>query len=208
MSYPLWQEISFYLSEIDREKALFEKQGFNPDALEGMRKKVSDFFDELKGGLEQKLEKNHASLILFALVAAIDEEMQRFDYNHPKIRWSPLQKDFQGSYTGGEVFFTTIDHILDNSKVPSIVYEVFYFMLKRGFQGKYRESKTQLLKYADLLKQKIPVPASPSKTITPEPLNINPRKGKMTKGNCYTLALVLFILTTAGLYFFSNWKSM
>ncbi len=206
MSYPLWQEISFYLNEIDQEKATFEKQGFNPDALEKMRKKISDFFDELKGSLEQKLDHNHASLILFALVAAIDEEMQRFDYNHPKVKWSPLQKDFQGSYTGGEVFFTTIDHILDNPKIPSIVCEVFYFMLKRGFQGKYRESKTQLMKYADLLKQKIPVNTPSAKAVPSEASPLRAKQTKITKGNYYTLAFVLFLVTTAGLYFLSNWE--
>jgi type IV/VI secretion system ImpK/VasF family protein len=206
MSYPLWQEISFYLSEIDKEKSLFEKQGFNPEAVEGMRKKISDFFDELKGSLEQKLDKNHASLILFALVASIDEDMQRVDYSHPKVRWNPLQKDFQGSYTGGEVFFNTIDHILDNPKVPSIVYEVFYFMLKRGFQGKYRESKTQLLKYIDLLKQKIPVNTPVDRDVHAGPARVQSTRGKTTKGRYYTAAAILFFLTGILLYVFSNWE--
>ncbi len=206
MSYPLWQDISFYLNEIDGEKAKFEKEGFNPEALDHTRKKIADFFDELKAHLEQKLDKNEASLILFAMVAAIDEEMQRVDYNRPKIRWNPLQKDFQGSYTGGEVFFTTIDHILDNPKISSIVYEVFYFMLKRGFQGKYRESKTQLLKYADLLKQKIPVHTPSPKVSYLEQTQSSVKKGPLTKGHYYLFAFILFLLTTTGLYFLSNWE--
>lgn len=48
MSYPLWQEISFYLSEVDKEKHLLEKQEFNPDAVERMRKKRLIFLMNLK----------------------------------------------------------------------------------------------------------------------------------------------------------------
>lgn len=132
--------------------------------------------------------------------------MQRVDYTHPKVRWNPLQKDFQGSYTGGEVFFNTIDHILDNPKVPPIVFEVFYFMLKRGFQGKYRESKTQLLKYSDLLKEKIPVMAHGDKNS--EPMRIQGAQEKVTKGRYYAVAALLFVLTGIVLYLFSSWEGI
>ena len=203
MSYQLWQDISFYLNEIHQEKVAFGKGLITPELIETAKNKISAFLDQLKTSLELKLGKEHSSLILFAIVAAVDEEMQGFNYNHLKVRWTPLQKDFYSAYTAGEVFFKTIDEILDNPTMPSLVYEAFYFMLKSGFKGKYRDSKTQLAKYADLLREKIHIVQHNPKQTPPEVLNPY-RKSKMGKWQYYGLALSVLTVTYLGLYVFSN----
>ncbi len=203
MNFRYWQDISFYLSEIDEEKNVFWKSQISPESLDATRKKISHILEQLKGDLDQKINKEYVSLILFAIVAGVDEQMQSFDYNHLKIRWVPLQKDFYSAYTAGEVFFKTIDDILDNPSIPILVHEVFYYILKRGFQGKYRDSKTQLQKYLDLLKQKIPNPVSSAKPVLAE--EIAPPKQKFKPWHYYGLAFSLSVTLYFALYFFSNW---
>lgn len=196
MSYLLWQDISFYLSEIDQHKT--------PHDADNARKDIFRLFEQLKGILEQKLGQDHASSILFALVASIDEEMQKMlSSHHIKTAWNPLAKDFAFGDTAGEVFFKKIDNMLDNTSIPTIVFEVFYFMLRRGFQGNYRESKTQLLKYADLLRQKIPVRPHDVKN-APAEAPFSPSKGKLSKGYYYFFAALLCIAVYLSLAIFAN----
>jgi type IV/VI secretion system ImpK/VasF family protein len=204
MSFQHWQEISSYLHEIEQEKNILEKNTMTSEGIDNTRKRVSFFLEQLKTSLEQKLDKNHAALILFAIVATVDEEMQGLDYLHLKVRWNPLQKDFFAAYTAGEVFFKTIDEILDDPTIPSMVYEVFYYMLKRGFQGKYRDSKTQLVKYLDLLAHKISVTQSHLKSQIKELVTPYLKKEKKAKWQYYGSAVVLFILVYFAIYTYSN----
>ena len=204
MSYQLWQDISFYLNEINREKAPFTKGLITPELIESSKSKISLLLDQLKTSLELKLTKEHSSLILFAIVAAVDEEMQGFNYNHLKVRWTPLQKDFYSAYTAGEVFFKTIDEILDNPSIPSMVYEAFYFILKSGFKGKYRDSKTQLTKYSDLLREKIQVISPTLKPAVDEETRPNLQSKKLGKWHYYGLAVSALVVAYLGLFLFSN----
>lgn len=203
MNYQHWQDISFYLNEIDQERENFGKTAITADLMETTRQKISYFIDQLKTILEQKFNKDHASLMLFAIVAGVDEQMQSYDYNQVKQRWVPLQKDFYSAYTAGEVFFKTIDDILDNLTIPALVYEVFYFILKRGFQGKYRDSKTQLRKYLELLKQKIPTSNPEAKTIVYK--EEAPSKPLLRPWHYYALATFLLGVSYGALFLFSNW---
>ncbi|MCE5319466.1 MAG: DotU family type IV/VI secretion system protein, partial [Parachlamydia sp.] len=157
MNYQYWQEISFYLDELDKERANFEQNPDSPEVIDATRKTMVGLLENMRAGLEKQLDKHHTSLIMFAIVAAVDEKMQSYHYNASKVRWVPLQKDFYAAYTAGEVFFKSIDEILDDPNTPNIVYQVYYAMLKRGFQGKYVDSKTQINKYLEMLKDKIPV---------------------------------------------------
>lgn len=203
MNYQYWQEISFYLDELDKEKASFER---NPDTLESMevtRKAMGHLLENLRTSLEKQLDKHHTSLILFAIVAAIDEKMQSYDYNAFKVRWTPLQKDFYSAYTAGEVFYKSIDEILDDPNTPNIVYQVYYAMLKRGFKGKYQDSKTQISKYMDMLKDKIPVPALPPKAEAQNPAFLQ-KKRRLKKWHYYALSTSLFLLIFAALFVGSN----
>lgn len=203
MSYQLWQDISFYLNEIDQEKLSFGKNMITPESLDATRSKISMSLDQLKNIAELKLGREHSFLVMFALIAVIDEEMQNFNYNHLKVRWAPLQKDFYAAYTSGEVFFKTIDETLDDPTIPSMVYEVFYFVLKRGFKGKYRESKTQLSKYLDLLRQKIQVATQSQKNEAGETVPyVSPKR--IGKWQYYGLAACVVAITYLGLFMFSN----
>jgi type IV/VI secretion system ImpK/VasF family protein len=202
MNFQYWQDISFYLNEIDKEKNAFSKAHITPDSLVARRKNIGHLVEQLKSDLEQKISKDHVSLILFAIVAGVDEQMQSFDYNHLKVRWVPLQKDFYSAYTAGEVFFRTIDEILENPTIPPLVHEVFYYILKRGFQGKYRDSKTQLQKYMDLLKDKIPAKVLSQKTPLQE--EVAPAKSNFKPWHYYALGALCCGVLYFALYALSN----
>jgi type IV/VI secretion system ImpK/VasF family protein len=178
MNYLYWQEISFFLNDLDKERILFEKNTITPESMENTRKKMTTLVENVKSSLEQRLDKHHASLIIFAIVAAVDEKMHGYDYNTSKVRWAPLQKDFYAAYTAGEIFYKSLDEILDSPNIPNIVYQVYYAMLKRGFQGKYKDAKTQIAKYLDMLKDKIPVPNVVAKK---EPTKLNVVKAQRSK---------------------------
>lgn len=205
MNYLYWQEISFFLNELDKEKVAFEKGSMNPEEMENSRTKMMNTLENLKYGLEQRMDKYQASLILFPIVAATDEKMRVFDYNTSnKVIWSPLQKDFFSSYNAGEIFFKSLDDILDDPNVPNIVFQVYFAMLKRGFQGKYKDSKTQIAKYLDMLKDKIPVFAQSKKKITAPLPKETQKKTWIKKWHCYGLSFVLFFLTFGFLKFFAK----
>lgn len=203
MSYQYWQEISFYLDELDKERANFEKNSDSPEAMDSTRKAMAALLENMRAGLEKQLDKHHTSLIMFAIVASVDEKMQSYHYNASKVRWVPLQKDFYSAYTAGEVFFKSIDEILDDPNTPNIVYQVYYAMLKRGFQGKYADSKTQINKYLDMLKDKIPVSSSSMKSDAPSTA-FQQKKRRLKKWHCYGLSACLFLLIFGVLFVTSN----
>ena len=202
MHYQHWQEISFYLNEIHKEKLFFVSKPLTIESMEASRNNIASLLGRLKSYLEQRLDKHYASLAIFSIVAWVDEEMQSIDYNQLKARWNPLQKDFYSAYTAGEVFFETIDKILDDPTVPQIVYEVFYFILKKGFKGKYRDSKTQLSNYLELLKRKISV--THPKNQQSEPASTFLKQEKRKKWHYYASAFGLSIITYLALYVYSN----
>lgn len=206
MNYLYWQEISFFLNDLDKERMTFEKNTITPESMENTRKKMTALVENLKSSLEQRLDKHHSSLIIFAIVAALDEKMQGYDYNTSKVRWAPLQKDFYAAYTAGEIFYKSLDEILDDHNIPNIVYQVYYAMLKRGFQGKYKDSKTQITKYLDMLKDKIPVANVVAKK---DVTNISSTKAKpatLKKWHYYGLSFSFVLITFVMLMFVAHFQ--
>jgi type VI protein secretion system component VasF len=191
MNYQYWQEISSSLSDLEKERAVFEKSDMNAETLENARSKMAHIIEGLKSSFEQRMEKYHASLIIFPIIATIDEKMHGYDLHNVKIKWTPLQKDFYASYNAGEIFFKNLDEILDSTTIPNIIYQVNYTMLKMGFQGKYRESKIQINKYLEMLKDKIPTPHNVEKKTSSPPLRPLDKRSWLKKWHCYGISMAL-----------------
>jgi type VI protein secretion system component VasF len=121
--------------------------------------------------------------------------MQGYDFNTSKVKWAPLQKDFYAAYNAGEIFFKSLDEILDEPNIPNIVYQVYYTMLKRGFQGKYKDSKTQISKYLEMLKDKIPIPNTVEKKVVTNIHVAKTKKTTLTKWRWYGLSVSLAVVT-------------
>ncbi|MCE2983460.1 MAG: DotU family type IV/VI secretion system protein [Parachlamydia sp.] len=206
MNYLYWQEISFFLNELDKERGVFEKSPMHTEDMDRSRDKMTNTLETLRSGLEQRMDKYQASLVLFPIVAALDEKMQAYDYNSNKIKWAPLQKDFFSSYNAGEIFFKSLDDILDDPNIPNIVFQVYYAMLKRGFQGKYKDSKTQIAKYLDMLKDKVPVFIPPKKKAAAQHTLETQKKSWIKKWHCYSLSFALFAVTFGCLKLFAKFQ--
>lgn len=203
MNCQYWPEISFCLNEIEDEKFLLSKSIVNLDTMTNARENINRQLEQLKVSLEQSLDKNFASLALFAIVAYVDEEMHQEILNTKQANWNPLQKDFYGSYNAGELFYETIDKIIDDPQVPAIVLMVFYFILKKGFQGKYRDSKAHINKYIEILKDKIPVALPEQSEKTNPYANLNKNK-KIKWWHYYVGALGFSTVLLAILYISSS----
>lgn len=205
MSSTYWPEISFCIREIDRAVEQFPQKNISPALVEALRKGVSQHINQLKYSLLGTLESQYVTEMLFAFSALFDEEIQKKISESEPVFWPPLSKDFYGDYKAGEELYRCFDASLENAKTPPIVFEVFYFVLKRGFKGKYTESKLQISKYLDLLQSKVKISDAIEfravETIR-EPLN---RKGRTRMKQYYYIAASLIFTTYIGLYFASNW---
>lgn len=203
MNCQYWPEISFYLIEVEKEKQDLLKKAISLDVITSARENINQHIEQLRLSLEQSLDTNFVSLILFATVAYIDEEIQRCLLEKGQANWVPLQKDFYGAYNAGNLYFETIDKIIEDPQTPVIVFKVFYFFLKKGFLGKYRDSKTHIAKYLDILKEKIPIetPLQAQDSPIPQPISI---KKKIKSWNYYSGAAFVSLVFFLTLYFTSN----
>ncbi len=203
MSCQYWPEISNCLSEVEKEKLSLTKKALNLDTITATRETINRHIDQLRLSLEQSLEKQYASQILFAVVAYFDEEIQRHLVEKGLGNWIPLQKDLYGAYNAGNLYYETIDKIIEDPSVPEIVYKVFYFILKKGFLGKYRDSKTHHNKYIEILKGKIGIapPTHLQKELQPNTLlfrqKIKPRHYYAVGGVGAALLLTILYFTSS-----------
>ncbi|GAB5411021.1 MAG: hypothetical protein ChlgKO_01350 [Chlamydiales bacterium] len=196
MSSQYWPEISSCLEEVEKEKQLIDHKRVEQNQIDMLKTKTSKILEELKVTLDKSLELSHSSLIQFALISYIDEQMQNFAHKQIKIHWAPLQQDLFGAHNAGEIFFKSCDDILEDRQTPSIVYEVYYFILKRGFKGRHKETKTQIAKYLELLQDRIAT-AKITRNDPPE-ITTQKKEHRLKPKHYYTIAAaasLLFILT-------------
>ncbi len=156
MRYQHWLELFSSLNEIDQATESLIQRRVNQEGVTLFRQTLIQQLEQLKEGLAQSLDDLSVHHILFALIAMLDEEIQLELTKHGQPNWLPIQQNFFETSIAGDVFFKTLDDLLDDQKTPSIVYEVIYFVLKRGFRGRYLKSPSKILNYMNLLADKIP----------------------------------------------------
>ncbi|MDX8431349.1 MAG: DotU family type IV/VI secretion system protein [Candidatus Algichlamydia australiensis] len=156
MSSQYWPKISSCLEEIETERELIDHQEVQQEQVEMLKTKATKILESLKNFLHKNLNPSQSLLIEFALTSYINEQMQSFAHRQIKnnISWPPLQHTL-GTHKAGEVFFKKCDSILEDRQTPLIVYEVYYFIIKRGFKGQYKDTQLQIDKYLDLLQERI-----------------------------------------------------
>ncbi|HEY5259014.1 MAG TPA: DotU family type IV/VI secretion system protein [Rhabdochlamydiaceae bacterium] len=203
MSSQFWPEISICLSEVEKEKYALTKKAINLDAISAVRDNINRIIDQMRVSFEQVIDKQYASQVLFAVVAYFDEQIQSHLLEKGQANWVPLQKDFYGAYNAGVLFYDTIDKLVEDKQVPEIVYEVFYFILKKGFLGKYRDSKTHINKYMEILKEKISVEV-PQQMVKDTSMAMYQNKLKIKPRHYYTAAGAVSVLILGILYVTSS----
>lgn len=112
------------------------------DLVEDSAKPVATVSDELKV-LFSKMDalphaKDKVELAFFAICAFIDEKLLESDWSE-KEDWSKktLQQSHFDTNIAGELFFSKLDALNENSDVEQQVREVYLYCLAQGFSGCY-----------------------------------------------------------------------
>jgi len=123
----------------------------------GARSEIRTQLDFLRAKLAETLAERDCYLVLFPIVAYFDEHVQTRYLDDNQLSWPPLQKELFQIDDAGELFYETVDDLLRKPQTIPFIYEVYYFCLNQGFQGKYVDNPVKISEYMKKLRGKIPV---------------------------------------------------
>lgn len=139
-----------------------------------------------------------------ALVIYFDERVMGSLPEYLRLSWPLLQTDLTGSKTGGADFFRFIDRAIDDPKTPPLVFEVYYFCLGHGFQGRYSNEIGRLDEYRRKLVAHVEVVEPVAALVT------NPDEGVLGKPwpvwAYYVCAVVVVVALSVLLTVSSNYQ--
>jgi type IV/VI secretion system ImpK/VasF family protein len=121
------------------------------------RAEIRTQLDFLRVKLAETLAERDCYLVLFPIVAYFDEYVQTRYLDENQLSWPPLQKELFQIDDAGELFYETVDDLLRKPQTIPFIYEVYYFFLNQGFQGKYVDNPVKISEYMKKLRGKIPV---------------------------------------------------
>jgi type IV/VI secretion system ImpK/VasF family protein len=134
------------------------KKGIQNEEIVPLRAEIRNKLNFLKARLSEHLTEREVYLVLFPVVVYFDEIVQSKIFHGQHTAWPPLQKELYQIDNGGDIFYDLLDDILRKPETIPFVYEIFYFCLSDGFQGKYTENPVKIKEYQDKLQAKIPLP--------------------------------------------------
>ena len=123
----------------------------------GVRSEIRTRLDFLRVKLAETLTERDCYLVLFPIVAYFDEHVKTHYLDENQLSWPPLQKELFQIDDAGELFYETVDDLLRKPQTIPFIYEVYYFCLNQGFQGKYVDNPVKISEYMKKLREKIPV---------------------------------------------------
>jgi len=123
----------------------------------GVRAEIRKQLDILRVKLAEQLTERDCYLVVFPIVAYFDEHIKTCYLAEKQLSWPPLQKELFQIDEAGELFYETVDDILRKPQTIPFIYEVYYFCLNKGFQGKYVDNPVKISEYMKKLREKIPV---------------------------------------------------
>jgi type VI secretion system protein ImpK len=75
--------------------------------------------------------------------------------------WPLLQQRLFGMDSGGDLFFDQAEARLEHADTPPLLFEVLFFCLLAGFEGRYADNAAKLHEYRERIKARIPRPQPP-----------------------------------------------
>ncbi len=138
----------------EEEIAPTTTEGFN---IVGVRAEIRTQLDFLRVKLAEQLTERDCYLVLFPIVAYFDEHVKTCYLAEQQLSWPPLQKELFQIDDAGEIFYDTVDDLLRKPQTIPFIYEVYYFCLNQGFQGRYVDNPVKTSEYMKKLREKIPV---------------------------------------------------
>ncbi len=149
----------------EEEIAPTTTEGFN---IVGVRAEIRTQLDFLRVKLAEQLTERDCYLVLFPIVAYFDEHVKTCYLAEQQLSWPSLQKELFQIDDAGEIFYETVDDLLRKPQTIPFIYEVYYFCLNQGFQGRYVDNPVKINEYMKKLRGKIPVVDLSNVQTTPE----------------------------------------
>lgn len=122
-----------------------------------LRADLRNQLDFLKVALSDVHNERDTYMILFPIVAQIDEIIQNNILSPVDVSWPLLQKELFQVENAGEVFYEILEDVLNKPQTPTSIYEVYYFCLRYGFRGRYENNPVKIVDYINRLREKLEV---------------------------------------------------
>jgi len=122
-----------------------------------LRAELRNQLDFLKVALLDMHNERDTYIMLFPIVAQIDEIIQNNILSSVDVSWPLLQKELFQIENAGEVFYEILEDILNKPQTPTAIYEVYYFCLRYGFRGRHENNPAKIVDYISRLREKLEV---------------------------------------------------
>ena len=132
-----------------------EMETVDAEELVSIRSDLRTQLDFLKATLAEQYSERDTYLILFPIVAQIDEVVLGHFLHKLHTGWPSLQKELFQIDNAGEVFYDILDDILLKPQTPQFIFEVYYFCLNYGFRGRHQDNPVKLRTYMKKLLGKL-----------------------------------------------------
>lgn len=132
-------------------------QEYSIEDMIAMRTELRNQLDFLKAALSDLHNERDTYMMLFPIVAQIDEIIQNNVLSSVDASWPLLQKELFQIENAGEVFYDILEDVLNKPQTSTAVYEVYYFCLRCGFRGRYENNPAKISDYISRLGEKLEV---------------------------------------------------
>ena len=125
------------------------------DEIVRVRTDIRTKLDFLQVELSEEFTERDSYFVLFPIVALFDELVQTRFLDVSQISWPTLQKELFQIDDAGEIFYETLEEILQKPQTLPFIYEVYFFCLNHGFKGRYNDNPLKISEYSKKLRKKI-----------------------------------------------------
>jgi len=153
---PLFTEEEIKTGSKDTLQPDESRDDWTTDDIVRIRAELRMQLDLLRATLSEQYSERDVYLLLFPIVAHIDELIQTNFLRLMQTRWPLLQKELFEIENAGEVFYEIIDDILLKPQTSVFIYEIYYFCLSYGFRGRYEGNPVKVGEYMKKLQSRLP----------------------------------------------------
>lgn len=144
------------------------------DAMEQLQQRFLGALNPLRGALATAYSNEQVEELIQPYVFLLDELVLRRLCQAEQPLWPLIQQRLFGQDSGGDHFFDLAESRLAHTETQPIYFEVLYFCLAAGFQGRLSDNAAKLHEYTERLKTRIPRPPPPGATETAPPAELMP----------------------------------
>jgi type VI secretion system protein ImpK len=131
------------------------------EAMVQLQQRFLGALNSLREALASDYSSEQVEEVLQPYVFLQDELVLRRLSQAEQPVWPLLQQRLFGQDSGGDHFFDLAKTRLDQQDTPVILFEMLYFCLLAGFQGRHSDNAAKLHEYKERIKARIPRPPPP-----------------------------------------------